>query len=167
MKKTFAILLALALAFSLAIFSFADTASDVKQAFDEIVAVVGVQNFADAATEAVAAVTTGMDVENDDVAALLADGASQSVADSIIAALNLEGTDLADTIQNAMSNDFVAFLAGLYCCDTVVPTSVVETTKKDDTKVVETGSSNTIAIAAFAALTLCAGAAFVLKKKED
>jgi len=171
MKKTFAILLALALAFSLSIFSFADATSDLQKVVDDLISTVGVEDASAAITDAVNAVTAGMDVENDDVAALLADGASQSVADQIIAALNLEGTDLATTIQDAMSNDFVAFLAGIYAGDVIIEETTVvvveDTTKPEDKKPIETGASNTVAIAAFAALALCAGAAFVLKKKED
>jgi len=150
MKKVSAILLALALVFSLAVFASADPAADlnevigilsenadeadVKAAINDALAIAGVKADADAA-----------DVSDDQAA---------SVADSIIGKFGLEGKN-AEKVQKAMSNDFVSFLAGMYTKKTMTPTP-------------DTGSSPAIAIAAFAGLSLAAAAAFVtLKKKEN
>jgi len=153
MKKVSAILLALALVFSLAVFACADPAADlnevigilsenadeadVKAAINDALAIAGVKADADAA-----------DVTDDQAA---------SVADSIVDKFGLEGA-AAEKVQKAMSNDFVSFLAGLYTGKKV--------TKAPSTP--DTGSSPAIAVAAFAGISLAAAAAFVtLKKKED
>ncbi len=176
MKKAFAILLALALAFSMAIFSFAEETSNVAADFQkitqELLATVSPEDLSAAVKEAAdGIVPVDFDLENDDLVTTLSDDEVNTFADKLIAGLNLEGTDIATQIQEAMSGDFVSFLASLYCGPVEETTTAVATTvtaTQPEKKPIETGSSNTVALAAFAALTVMAGAAFVcLKKKED
>ena len=155
MKKVSAILLALAMVFSLAIFASADAAADL----DEVISILS-ENADKADIEAVIADALAVaGVEADADAADVTDVQAVSVSDTIVEKFKLEG-DAAEKVQNAMSNDFVSFLAGLYTKGKPTP--------KPDVKPPVTGSSPAIAIAAFATLSAAAAVAFVsLKKKED
>ena len=152
MKKVSAILLALAMVFSLAMFASADAASDL----DEVINILS-ENADKADIESVisdALAVAGVQEKAD--AADVTDVQSATVADTIIEKFKLEG-DKAEKVQNAMSNDFVSFLAGLY----IKGKPVVKPQP-------DTGSSPAIAIAAFATLSAAAAVAFVaMKKKED
>jgi hypothetical protein len=151
MKKVFALVLALALALSMAVMTSAAAADDIKAFFAELSGTVSADELKDAVTSVLADLDVPADVDAGD----LEDGVAAATADGLIAKLGLEGTDIADKLQEAMSNDFVAFLAGLY---TGPPTT---------TLVVTGDNSSLIAIGAFAALSAAAAAAFVcLKKKE-
>ena len=151
MKKVSAILLSLALVFGLAVFACADPAADLNEVIAILSESADEADVKAALNDALAAAGVEPDADANDVSNVQA----ASVADTIIDKFNL-GEDAAAKVQKAMSNDFVAFLAGIY------------TGKKVVTKAPETGSSPAIAVAAFAALSAAAAAAFVLmKKKED
>ena len=158
MKKVFALVLALALALSMAVMASAAVADDAKKVLEELAATVGADQLKAAFEEVWADVSKGLDLPKGKElnAADLKEDTGATVADGLVAKLGLEGTDIATKIQDAMSNDFVSFLAGMY-------TGPV-TTKPP------TGDSTgtVIAISAAVALSAAAAAAFVfLKKKED
>ena len=187
MKKAFAIALALVLALSMAIFAAAGTSDDLKAISDELVATYGIDAVQDAVEAELAKLNLPTNVEDID-AADLGEGTAQAFAAGLIENLGISD-DLAAKLSANTSNDFISFLAGLYVPTpvviTTVPTmttnatftTVVPTTAGGGatTKVpattgnqVKTGSSSTIAIAAFATISVAAAAAFVcLKKKED
>ena len=149
MKKVSAILLALALVFSLAVFASADPAADLNEVIAILSENADEADVKAAINDALAVAGVKADADAEDVS----DVQAASVADTIIDKFNLS-EDAAAKVQKAMSNDFVAFLTGIY-------TGKV-------TKPAPTGSSPVIAIAAFATLSVAAAAAFVtMKKKED
>ncbi|MDR0531828.1 MAG: hypothetical protein LBG83_07185 [Oscillospiraceae bacterium] len=160
MKKVSAILLALVIALSMVVFaSAADAKEDFNTVLSDLAAVASPEEIKAAVNDALAKAGVDKDVDAADVPA----GADNEVAGAIIEKLGLQGTDTADKIQKAMSNDFVSFLAGLYIPTTVKPPEATEVVTPP-----ETGSSPAIAIAAFATVSVAAAAAFIcLKKKED
>jgi len=149
MKKVITLALALVLALTMAVMSTAAVADDVKAFFNELSGTVDAATLKDAVQSVLDDLNIPIDVDADD----LDEGADAAVAAGLIEKLGLEGTDIANKLQDAMSNDFVSFLAGMY-------------TKE---KIVSTGDSNTVvAIAGAVALCAVAAAAFVvMKKKED
>ena len=152
MKKVFAVVLALALALSMAVMASATVADDIRAFFEEISATVGVDQLTDAVNEVLADLDVPADVDAGD----LGEEVAAATADGLIEKLGLEGTDIAAKLQDAMSNDFVAFLAGMY------------TGKEPPKTVPKTGdNSSVIAIGAFAALSAAAAAAFVVLKKKE
>ncbi|MDR1465710.1 MAG: hypothetical protein LBJ11_10500 [Oscillospiraceae bacterium] len=163
MKKALVIAMALVLAFSMTVIGFADAKEDFQSIISELAQVSSPEEIQAAVTTALkdAGIT---DAEVD--AGSLTDGTANDVAATIVSSLNLTGTDLEKKIQDAMSNDFVSFLAGLYI-PVDVPTQVATTVPATEAPLPPTGSSSTIAIATFATLSVVAAAAFVcLKKKE-
>jgi len=152
MKKVFALVLALALALSMAVMASAAAADDVKKVLEDLSATVS----ADQLKAAVDEVLADLDIPADVNAGDLEDGVAAATADGLIEKLGLEGTDIAAKLQDAMSNDFVAFLAGMY-------TGPVVTTLGPKTG----DNSSLIAIGAFAALSAAAAAAFVVLKKKE
>ena len=162
MKKVFALVLALALALSMVIMASAAPIDDAKKAIQDLAATVGADELKAAFDETWAKISADLDLPADKEldAADLPDGTAASVADGLIEKLGLEGTDIAAKIQDAMSNDFVSFLAGMY----------TETPVTEPKTLPPTGDSSSavIGIATFAALSAVAAAAFVcLKKKDD
>jgi len=152
MKKVFAVVLALALVLSMAVMASAAAADDAKKVLEDLAATVS----ADQLKDAVNSVLADLDIPADVNAGDLDDEVAAATADGLIAKLGLEGTDIATKIQDAMSNDFVAFLAGMY------------TGKEPPKTVPKTGdNSSVIAIGAFAALSAAAAAAFVVLKKKE
>ncbi|MDR1927102.1 MAG: LPXTG cell wall anchor domain-containing protein [Oscillospiraceae bacterium] len=182
MKKVLGLILALALALSMASLCFAEatTASPVSEAKDDIEAIleelsgtVGIEELQAVLTDVIADLQSKSllpaDLENLD-AASLSDGTSDAFADGLISGLNLGGSDLEAKIQGAMSNDFVSFLAGLYTGPVVTTEATTTTTAVVTTTAAalpETGSSSTIAIATFATLSAVAAVAFVCMKKKE
>ncbi|MDR2526034.1 MAG: LPXTG cell wall anchor domain-containing protein [Oscillospiraceae bacterium] len=178
MKKAIALVMALALALSFSVLSFAEdtakVAADAKQAVQDFLATIDPDTANKAVSDALLKVVpAGFDLDGGDLAAVLTESDVKLFGDDIISSLNLGGTDIAAKIQEAMSGDFVSFLAGLYTGG-VTPepeTTSAATVVSSETTPVETkpttGSSSTIAIAAFAALSLMAGAAFVCAKKKE
>ena len=161
MKKVFALVLALALALTFAVSTFAAVGDDVKKAFDELVDTFGVDAVQTAVKEELDKLKD-IDLLNTDA---IPDGTAKNVADGIAGKLGAD-SDLADKFSGLMSNDFVSFLAGMYTGDEEV-TTVVDVVDPPE-PVVKTGDSTVIAIAAFATITVAAAAAFVcLKKKDD
>jgi hypothetical protein len=154
MKKVFAIVLALALAISLAVTASAAAADDLKKVLEDLSATVGPDALKAAFEEAWADVSKKLDIKADDAkdAGKLPAETGNEVANTLIDKLGIKDTDIADKVQNAMSNDFVSFLCGMYTGN-CVPTG-------DSTNAV-------IAIASFAALSAVAAAAFVVMKKKD
>jgi len=150
MKKVFALVLTLALALSMVVMASAAAADDMKKVLEDLAATVS----ADELKAAVNDVLAGLDVPADVNAGDLDDSVAAATADGLIEKLGLEGTDIATKLQDAMSNDFVAFLAGMYHG---VPTTVPKTGD----------NSSLIAIGAFAALSAAAAAAFVVLKKKE
>jgi len=155
MKKVFAIVLALALALSMAVMASAAAVDDLKKVLEELSATVGPDALKAAFEEAWADVSKKLDIKEADAedAAKLPAETGNEVADALIEKLGIKDTDIAAKVQDAMSNDFVSFLCGMYT-GKVVP---------------KTGDSTTsvIAIASFAALSAVAAAAFVVMKKKD
>jgi len=155
MKKVFAIVLALALALSMAVMASASAADDAKKVLEELSATVGADDLKAAFDEVWAKVSSGLDLGDDLDAAKMPEDTGANVADGLIEKLGLEDTDIASKIQDAMSNDFVSFLAGMYTGEKKPP-------------LVQTGdNSSVIAIGAFAALSVAAAAAFVVLKKKE
>ena len=156
MKKVFALVLALALALSMAVMASAAAIDDAKKVLEELSATVGADDLKSAFDEVFAKVSKDLEIPAGaaaDAGKLPAETGA-SVADGLIEKLGLEGTDIAGKIQDAMSNDFVSFLAGMYT--------------GESTTVPKTGDNSTlIAIGAFAALSAAAAAAFVVLKKKE
>ena len=153
MKKVFALVLALALALSMAVMASADAAADARAVLQELSATVS----ADELSAAVESVLADLKIPADADAAALEDGTAAATADGLIEKLGLEGTDIATKLQDAMSNDFVSFLAGLY----------TPGKEKPKPTVVTGDNSSMIAIGAFAALSAAAAAAFIVLKKKE
>ena len=155
MKKVFALILALALALSMAVMASAAAADDAKKVLEELSATVGADDLKKAFDEVWGKVSEGLDLGDDLDAAKMPAETGANVADGLIEKLGLEGTDIANQIQAAMSNDFVSFLAGMY-------------TGVKDKPIIQTGdNSPLIAIGAFAVLSAAAAAAFVVLKKKE
>jgi len=157
MKKVFALVLALALALSMAVMASAAAADDFKTVAEDLAATVGLDQLKSAFDEVWAKVSKELDLPQDtkDLDAKdLPEDTGATVADGLISKLGLEGTDIAAKLQDAMSNDFVSFLAGMY-------------TGVDKPIVTGDSSATVIAIASFAALSAVAAAAFVVMKKKE
>ena len=154
MKKVFALVLTLALALSMAVMASADTATDIKDFFNELAGTVGVDKLQEAWDSVWGDIskTIGIDTKKVPDAADLPAGTDKDVANGLIEKLGLEGTDMAKKMEDCMSNDFISFLCGMY-------TGVAPVTGDS--------SSSVIAIASFAALSAVAAAAFVCMKKKD
>ncbi|MCL2299237.1 MAG: hypothetical protein FWC27_03710 [Firmicutes bacterium] len=157
MKKVFAVILALALALSMAMMASAEeksAADDLAAVLQDLSATVGADDLKAAFEEAWAEVSKKLDIKDEDAkdAGNLPAETGNEVADSLIEKLGLKDTAMADKIQGAMSNDFVSFLCGMYTGEFIA-----------------TGDSSAavIAIASFAALSAVAAAAFVVMKKKD
>jgi len=150
MKKVFTLAIALVLALSLVVMASAAVTDDIKDFFAEISGTVSADQLSDAVQSVFADLDLpfGAEVNAGD----LAEGTDKAVADGLIAKLGLEGTDIATKIQDAMSNDFVSFLAGMYTCEAPIITG---------------DNSTVIAIATFATLSAAAAAAFVVMKKKE
>jgi len=155
MKKVFAIVLTLALALSMAVMASAAVADDLKKVLEELAPTVSAEEMKAAFEEAWAEVSKKLDIKAGDEkdAGKLPAETGNEVADSLIEKLGIKDTDVAQKIQDAMSNDFVSFLCGMYTGEFVATGD---------------STSSVIAIASFAALSAVAAAAFVvMKKKED
>jgi len=136
----------------MAVMTSAAAVDDLKTVLEELSATVGAAELQAAFEEAWAEVSKKLDIpaENADDAGKLPAETGNEVADSLIEKLGLKDTAMADKIQGAMTNDFVAFLCGMYTGEFVA-----------------TGESGTvIAIASFAALSAAAAAYFIVKKKK-
>lgn len=158
MKKIITIALALVFALTLSTGAFANAASsDLTDLIAEVEAAIG----ADELMALIQGFFADMDLDLDED---MPEGTSDALAEAIIGALPIDADgDLADRVAGAMSNDFVSFLAGLYCGIEEETTTRVA----DDDPPPPTGDSSVIAIAAFATISVAAAAAFVcLKKKE-
>ena len=180
MKKTLTIALALVFALTMATGAFAaygidvDTVDGIEAAVAELSAgeeaQVNMRDLVNEIAEAVGGVNVLAALVNDflddagiDIDSEIPEGAGDDLMALIIEAMagNDEDGALAEAASGLMSNDFINFLAGLYI--PVCPTA--STTAR--TTVPPTGDSSTIAIGAFAVVSLAAAAAFVcLKKKE-
>jgi len=157
MKKIITIAIALVFALTMATGAFAS--ADINALITEIGEAFpgGASALAEFVEAEIRALAIDLDEDLDDS---VADALTAAIVDKL--PIDADG-DLADKVAAAMSNDFVSFLAGMY-----VEEVIVETTTKAPVIEVETGDSSVIAIAAFAAVSVAAAAAFVcLKKKED
>jgi len=177
MKKVLTIALALIFALTMTTVAFAaygidvDTVDGIEAAVAELSAgdeaAVNMRDLVNEIAEAVGGVNVLAALVNDflddagiDLDSEIPEGASDDLMALLIEAMagNDEDGALAEAASGLMSNDFINFLAGLYIprCPTAA-----------DTTTVPTGDSSTIAIGAFAVVSLAAAAAFVcLKKKE-
>jgi len=154
MKKVFALVLALALALSMAVMTSAAAVDDLKKVLEELSATVGAADLQEAFEKAWAEVSEKLDIpaEDADDAGKLPAETGNEVADSLIEKLGLKDTAMADKIQGAMTNDFVAFLCGMYTGEFVATG--------------EGATGTVIAIASFAALSAAAAAWFIVKNKK-
>ncbi|MDR2646656.1 MAG: hypothetical protein LBB67_00805 [Oscillospiraceae bacterium] len=177
MKKAISLVIALVLALSMSAFAFAEDASPVAQATDDIKAVleelsatVGVDALEGAVNEVIAGLQKqGLlpaDLSTVD-AGSLEDGTADKFGSDLIAKLNLEDTAIAEQISGAVSNDFVSFIAGLYTGEVVTTPATTVAPATTEAPPVVTGDSATIAIASFAVLSVAAAAMFVAMKKKE
>ena len=168
MKKALTLVLALALALTMAIAASAaldlDAINDVGGDIQEVFGALAAQVDPDELKAVVVEFFNEQDIPADADVADLPANAGEALALMIAERFGFADTDFANTLQGALSNDFVSFLAGMYI-DVPVPATTVPATEPPKPP---TGDSSLIAIAAFAALAVAGGAAFViLKKKED
>jgi LPXTG-motif cell wall-anchored protein len=149
--------MAIAASAALDLGSINDVGSDIQEVFGALAAQVD----PDELKAVVVEFFNEQDIPADADVADIPANAGEALALMIADRFGFADTDFANTLQGALSNDFVSFLAGIYI--DVPP--VVTTTEPPKPP---TGDSSMIAIAAFAALAVAGGAAFViLKKKED